>query len=85
MSIERQGKIMYRYLVIIEQGRHNYSAYVPDLPGCIATGRTLDEVKKNMREAIELHLRGMAEDHEEIPVPQSLGEYLDVPAPTSAA
>ena len=76
---------MYRFLVIIEQGIHNYSAYVPDLPGCIATGRTLDEVKKNMREAIELHLQGMAEDNEEIPVPQSLGEYLDVPAPTSAA
>ncbi len=76
---------MYRFLVIIEQGSHNYSAYAPDLPGCIATGKTLDEVKKNMREAIELHLRGMAEDNEEIPTPQSLAEYLDVPSPTTAA
>ena len=76
---------MYRFLVIIEQGSHNYSAYAPDLPGCIATGITLDEVKKNMKEAIKLHLQGMAEDHEEIPTPQSLAEYLDVPAPNSAA
>ncbi|GAC1565946.1 MAG: type II toxin-antitoxin system HicB family antitoxin [Ktedonobacteraceae bacterium] len=76
---------MYRFLVIIEQVSHNYSAYVPDLQGCIATGKTLDDVKKNMREAIELHLQGMAEDNEELPTPHSLAEYLDVPAPTSAA
>jgi predicted RNase H-like HicB family nuclease len=54
--------IMYKYLIVIEPGEHNYSAYVPDLPGCITTGDTLEEVKKNMVEAINLHLRGMIED-----------------------
>ena len=76
---------MYRFLIIIEQGDRNYSAYVPDLPGCIATGKTLEEVKKNMKEAIELHLQGMAQDNELIPTSQSLAEYVDVPSPTSAA
>ncbi len=47
---------MRRFLIIIEQGSHNYSAYVPDLPGCIATGKTVEEVKANMREAIKMHL-----------------------------
>jgi predicted RNase H-like HicB family nuclease len=76
---------MYRFLIIIEQGDRNYSAYAPDLPGCIATGKTLEEVKKNMREAIALHLQGMAEDNELIPTSRSLAEYVDVPSPTSAA
>ena len=51
-----------RYAMIIEQGERNYSAYLPDLPGCIATGKTIDELKQRMSEAIELHLRGMRED-----------------------
>ena len=51
-----------RYAMIIESGERNYSAYLPDLPGCIAAGRTIDEVKQNMREAVELHLSGMRED-----------------------
>jgi predicted RNase H-like HicB family nuclease len=76
---------MYRYLVIIEPGDHNYSAYVPDLPGCITTGTTYKEVKKNIGEAITLHLRGMVEDHEPIPVPQTTAEYADVSFPDSAA
>ncbi len=76
---------MYRFLIIIEQGSHNYSAYVPDLPGCIATGKTLEEVKTNMREAIKLHLQGMMEDNERIPTSQSLAEYVDIPFPNSAA
>lgn len=76
---------MYRFLVIIEQGSHNYSAYAPDLPGCIATGKTLDEVKQNMKEAIELHLQGMVEDNELIPTSQSMAAYVDVSAPTTAA
>lgn len=75
---------MYRFLVIIEPGSHNYSAYVPDLPGCIATGRTLEEVKSNMREAISMHLQGMLEDNEPIPPSSSnLVEYMDIPTPTS--
>jgi predicted RNase H-like HicB family nuclease len=76
---------MHRFLIIIEPGSYNYSAYVPDLPGCIATGRTLDEVKSNMREAISMHLEGMLEDNEAIPSSSSLAEYMDVPSPTSAA
>lgn len=76
---------MHRFLVIIEPGSHNYSAYVPDLPGCIATGKTLEEVKRNMREAISLHLAGMLEDNEAIPSSSSLAEYMDIPSPTSAA
>ena len=53
---------MYRFLVIIEKGKHNYGAYSPDLPGCVAVGDTREEVEKNMREAIIMHLKGMMED-----------------------
>lgn len=76
---------MYRFLIIIEKGKRNYSAYAPDLPGCVATGKTLEEVKANMQGAIALHLEGMMEDHEPIPVPQTTADYLDVPSPHSAA
>ncbi|MBV8821575.1 MAG: type II toxin-antitoxin system HicB family antitoxin [Ktedonobacteraceae bacterium] len=76
---------MSRFLIIIEQGEHNYSAYVPDLPGCIATGRTLQEVEQNMREAIALHVQGMLEDGEPIPVSQTIAEYVDISVPSSAA
>lgn len=76
---------MSRFLIIIEQGSNNYSAYVPDLPGCIATGRTLDDVKTNMEQAIKLHIEGMMEDREPLPVSQSIAEYLDIPVPDSAA
>ena len=62
--------------MIIEKGERNYSAYFPDLPGCIATGETLDEVKQRMRDALELHLRGMREVGLPIPEP-SLVEYVD--------
>ena len=57
-----------QYAMIIEKGESNYSAYFPDLSGCIATGKTLDEVKQRMREALELHLRGLREDG--IPIPE---------------
>jgi len=66
-----------RYAMIIEQGERNYSAYLPDLPGCIATGQTLDEVRQNMTEAIELHLEGMREDGLPIPEPTSLADYVE--------
>ncbi len=75
---------MYRFLIIIEPGSRNYSAYVPDLPGCVATGRTKEEVEKNMREAIAMHIEGMIEDGDPIPTP-SLAEYLEVSVPNSAA
>jgi predicted RNase H-like HicB family nuclease len=76
---------MYRFLIIIEKGSRNYSAYAPDLPGCIATGKTLDEVKANMREAIKMHIEGMVEDHEPIPTSQTMADYLDISIPDSAA
>ena len=68
---------MMRYAMIIEQGERNYSAYLPDLPGCIATGKTIEELKTRMSEAIELHLRGMREDGLPIPEPTSLAEYVE--------
>jgi predicted RNase H-like HicB family nuclease len=79
------GGAMYRFLIIIEEGEHNYSAYVPDLPGCIATGRTREEVEKNMREAIIMHLEGMIEDQEPVPTSHTNAEYIDVSLPHSAA
>ena len=65
-----------QYPMIIERGEGNYSAPFPDLPGCIATSKTLDELKQRMREALELHLRGMREDGLAIPEP-SLVEYVE--------
>ncbi|HEX8636256.1 MAG TPA: type II toxin-antitoxin system HicB family antitoxin [Pyrinomonadaceae bacterium] len=66
-----------RYAMIIERGERNYSAYLPDLPGCIATGETVGEVKRRMRDAVALHLRGMREDGLSIPEPVSLAEYVE--------
>ena len=61
------GRLEVKYPVIIERGERNFSAYVPDLPGCVATGETLEETQQNVRDAIELHLEGMREDG--LPVP----------------
>jgi predicted RNase H-like HicB family nuclease len=55
---------MKKYAIVIEQGAGNLSAYVPDLPGCITTGRTVEEIERNIREAIELHIEGLQEDGE---------------------
>lgn len=66
-----------RYLMIIEPGERNYSAYLPDLPGCIATGKSIEEVRERMREAVELHLEGMREDGLPIPPPTRLVEYVE--------
>jgi predicted RNase H-like HicB family nuclease len=66
-----------RYAMIIERGDRNFSAYLPDLPGCIATGKTIDEVRQNMAAAIELHLAGMREDGLPIPEPTSLADYVE--------
>ena len=62
---------MKKYAVVIEKGPSNYSAYVPDLPGCIATGKTIEEIEKNMHEAIEFHIEGIIEDGDPIPEPSS--------------
>jgi predicted RNase H-like HicB family nuclease len=66
-----------KYLVIIENAGPNYSAYVPDLPGCITTGATIDEVRANIAEAIEFHLDGMREDGDPIPPPATVAEYVE--------
>lgn len=76
---------MYRFLVIIEKGEHSYGAYSPDLPGCVAVGRTEQEVKKNMQEAMVMHLEGMIEYGEPIPTSDTSAEYIDVSLPDSAA
>jgi len=76
---------MYRFLVIIEKGNENYGAYSPDLPGCVAVGDTIEEVEKNMSEAIKMHLQGMLEDNEPIPMPQTTARYVDISLPGSAA
>jgi predicted RNase H-like HicB family nuclease len=67
-----------RYGVVIEKGERNYSAYVPDLPGCVSVGDTLDEVKAEIRDAIEFHLEGMREDGLPIPKPSSEADYVEV-------
>lgn len=69
-----------RYAIVIERAEHNYAAYVPDLPGCVATGKTPEETGHLIRQAIELHVRGMREDGLPIPEPVSQVEYVEVPA-----
>lgn len=69
-----------RYAVVIEKAEGNYSAYVPDLPGCVATGYSLKEVEVQIREAIEFHLEGLREDGAAIPQPSSQVDYVEVAA-----
>jgi predicted RNase H-like HicB family nuclease len=69
-----------RYAVVIEKAGDNFSAYVPDLPGCIATGSTLAETESSIRGAIELHLQGLREDGAEIPPASSRVDYIEVAA-----
>ncbi len=75
---------MIRYAVVIEKATHNYSAYFPDVPGCVATGASLDEVRRNLQAALRLHLDGMAEDGDPPPESTSLVEYLEVPEPVGS-
>jgi len=69
---------MYRFLVVVEKADGNYSAYSPDLPGCVATGVTREEVERNMHEAIEMHVRGLLEDNLPVPESHSFAEYIVV-------
>jgi len=69
-----------RYAVVIERADSNYSAYVPDLPGCVATGSTIEEAEAEIREAIKFHIEGMKEDGLTIPTPSSAVEYIEVAA-----
>jgi predicted RNase H-like HicB family nuclease len=69
---------MVSYTVIIETGKHNCSAYCPDLPGVIATGRTQEETFENMKAAIKFHIEGLLEDHQEIPHPVSKAKTIRI-------
>jgi len=69
---------MYRYLIVVEKSQNNYSAYSPDLPGCIATGPTVEEVKERMQTAVAMHVQGLIEDHLSVPEPHSFAEYVAV-------
>ncbi len=66
-----------KYLVVVEKAKHNYAAYVPDLPGCIATGSTLEETYSNIRSAITMHVEGLREDGLPIPEPQTQAEFVE--------
>lgn len=69
---------MHRFLVVIEKAGENYSAYCPDLPGCVATGDTPEEAETSMHEALQLHVEGMLEDGEPIPESVAVAEYMVV-------
>ncbi len=69
---------MKQYAIVIEKAETNYAAYVPDLPGCIATGATLEETERLLREAITLHIEGMREDGLPVPEPSSRVECVEV-------
>lgn len=71
---------MKRYAIVVERAARNFAAYVPDLPGCVATGETVKEVERLLREAIELHVAGMREDGLPVPEPSSVVDYLEVSA-----
>ena len=71
---------MKRYAIVIEKATSNFAGYVPDLPGCIATGATAEETEQLLREAIELHVEGMREDGITVPEPSSQVEYVEVNA-----
>jgi len=66
-----------RYAVVIEKAPTNYSAYVPDLPGCIATGLTIEATENEIREAIRFHIEGLRADGLPVPAPTSIAEYVD--------
>ena len=69
-----------RYLIVMEGTSTGYSAYSPDLPGCVATGSTVSEVERRMREAIELHVAGLRQQGEPVPEPQSSSSYVEISA-----
>ncbi len=69
---------MHRFLVVVERAEENYSAYSPDLPGCVATGETREEAEQNIYLAVEMHVQGLIEDNLPVPEPQSFSEYVAV-------
>lgn len=69
-----------RYAIVVEKAENNYSAYVPDLPGCVATGQTIEEIENEIRKAIAFHIEGLRQDGLTVPQPASIVEYLEVTA-----
>ncbi|MCH7721228.1 MAG: type II toxin-antitoxin system HicB family antitoxin [Planctomycetes bacterium] len=69
---------MTRYAVVFEKANGNYSAYVPDLPGCVATGSTIEETERQIREAIRFHIDGLREDGQPVQPPTSVCEYVEI-------
>jgi predicted RNase H-like HicB family nuclease len=69
-----------KYLIAIERTQTGFSAYSPDLPGCVSTGRTREEVEQNMREAVAFHLDGLREEGQAVPEPQTYSAYFEIPA-----
>ena len=67
-----------RYAIVVEKAENNYSAYAPDLPGCVANGFTVEETEREMREAIGFHIEGLIEDGLPVPQPASIVEYLEI-------
>lgn len=67
-----------RYAIVVEKTENNYSAYVPDLSGCVATGSIIEETERDIREAIELHIEGMMGDGLPIPQPTNIAQYIEV-------
>lgn len=72
-----------RYAIVIEKAEGNYSAYVPDLPGCVTTGDTVEEVERNIAEAIQFHIDGLKEDGQPIPSATTLCEYVEAASPAT--
>jgi len=72
--------ISMRYAIVIEKAEGNYSAYVPDLPGCVATGASIEETERSIREAIEFHLEGLRADGLPVPPPTSQVDYIEIAA-----
>ena len=70
-----------RYAAVIEKAKRNYSAYLPDVPGCVATGRTVQQMLGRLREALTAHFEAMQEDGDPIPDPQTLVDYIDADVP----
>ena len=69
---------MRRFLIVVEKAEGNFSAYSPDLPGCVATGATPEETQARMHEAIEMHIRGLEEDRVPVPEPSATAAYVEV-------
>lgn len=75
---------MYKYLVLVEQGPHNYSAYSPDVPGCVSAGDTVEETLANFQEALQMHIEGILEDGDPLPVPAHVAaEFVEAPIPAT--